>query len=256
MARELPKPKVRVKVTGKGRKRTLRYTATARKGLAIKLFERMGKGGHQIGTITKSRGNDPLPGGRRPRRPAGHRGTRRAERAAGVAGQGGQLPGARTGPPGASARTEGQALRPVGGRALAQGEGRHDLPGSRQGQQGHEDEGRPSGGQAVAQGPPCAQELRSSRSRLRHATPRAGPARLPRPSPSPRRRSPRARSASRRSASVPFEDARQLATRPRARQPELCVGVGQVRLDGLLADHELLGDGTGRRPLGGQPGHP
>ncbi|HEX5910465.1 MAG TPA: hypothetical protein VFY44_08220, partial [Thermoleophilaceae bacterium] len=56
MARELPKPKVRIKVTGKGRKRTLRYTATARKGLAIKLFERMGKGGHEIGTITKRRG--------------------------------------------------------------------------------------------------------------------------------------------------------------------------------------------------------
>lgn len=56
MARELPKPKVKIKVTGKGRKRTLRYTATARKGLAIKLFERMGKGGHQIGTITKRKG--------------------------------------------------------------------------------------------------------------------------------------------------------------------------------------------------------
>jgi len=56
MARELPKPTVRIKVTGKGRKRTLRYTATARKGLAIRLYERMGKGGRQIGTITKKRG--------------------------------------------------------------------------------------------------------------------------------------------------------------------------------------------------------
>ena len=33
MARELPKPKVQSSVTGKGRKRTVRYTATARTGL-------------------------------------------------------------------------------------------------------------------------------------------------------------------------------------------------------------------------------
>ena len=49
VARELPKPVVKARVGGRGRNRVLTYTTTARKGLVVRFFERIGRGGRQIG---------------------------------------------------------------------------------------------------------------------------------------------------------------------------------------------------------------
>jgi hypothetical protein len=56
VARELAQPKVTAKVSGKGRKRVLTYKATARKGLVVRFYERIGRGAREIGVVKKARG--------------------------------------------------------------------------------------------------------------------------------------------------------------------------------------------------------
>ena len=56
VARELAKPTVSAKVSGKGRKRVLTYKATARKGLLVRFYERIGGGAREIGVVKNARG--------------------------------------------------------------------------------------------------------------------------------------------------------------------------------------------------------
>jgi hypothetical protein len=56
VARELDKPTVSAKVSGKGRKRVLTYKATSRKGLVVHFFERIGRGTREIGAVKNARG--------------------------------------------------------------------------------------------------------------------------------------------------------------------------------------------------------
>ena len=56
VAKELTKPTVSAKVSGRGRKRVLTYRATARKGLVVRFFERIGRGARQIGAVKNGRG--------------------------------------------------------------------------------------------------------------------------------------------------------------------------------------------------------
>lgn len=56
VARELTQPKVTAKVSGKGRRRVLSYRATARKGLIVRFYERIGRGAREIGVVKNARG--------------------------------------------------------------------------------------------------------------------------------------------------------------------------------------------------------
>jgi hypothetical protein len=56
VARELATPKVKAKVRGHGRKRVLIYKTTRRKGLAIRFYERIGRGARQIRVVKGGRG--------------------------------------------------------------------------------------------------------------------------------------------------------------------------------------------------------
>ncbi len=56
VARELPTPSVKAKVRGHGRNRVLTYKTTSRKDLAIRFYERIGRGQRQIRVVKGGRG--------------------------------------------------------------------------------------------------------------------------------------------------------------------------------------------------------
>ena len=110
VARELSTPSVKAKVRGHGRNRVLTYKATSRKDLAIRFYERIGKGQRQIHVVKGGRGKfhfvagDGAGGKRRDRRPG------RAVRAAGAPADSRVLPRAGPDPP-ARARAQGAPRR-------------------------------------------------------------------------------------------------------------------------------------------------